>query len=413
MFRAVHPEVLTPDWLPPVPLGRRGPLASLLRWLGEPRLVGAHAGSAIVLGPRGSGTSTLARLAARTWAESQSVPGGAAGAVQAFIRPAEVHGAQGVAGELLRALDPEYELRGFPVSELLAGFLRRLRSARRAAVVVFDDLGPAAPDLSRLVSGLLDPGGFLPEGGEGIPPLALILAGSPEALRAIAKTRWVRALEPHTLRLSPYSEADLTLIVRDRAERSLARPVPAEWVERVVRRAVRDNGSASRAVEVLRRELAGPALSEVGPVYSSVATGPVLSIEPPLLSALGQLEEGVPVRVGELRNRTTELARTQGEVPMPATTFWRRIIRLERAGLVRRQVRTGGSGGSLSTVALVRPLGEWTSVMDRSRTLPAAVPRSDLSPMWAAPLGEWDPDPRGRRGEPSGLPFAMTDDGPA
>jgi hypothetical protein len=413
MFRAVHPEVLAPGWLPPVPLGRRGHLASLIRWIEAPGSGGSHAGAAVVLGPRGSGTSTLARLAARAWAESLPGSGGLTGAVVANIRPAEVHGPQGVAGELLRALDPDYELRGFPVSELLAGFLRRLRSAHRPAVVVLDDVGPGAPDLSRVVSGLLDPGGFLPEGGDGIPPLALILAGSEEALRAIAKTKWTRWLEARTLRLLPYTEAELTVIVRDRAERSLARSVPVEWVERVVRRAVRDNGSATRAVDVLRRELVGPTISEVGPVYSSSVAPPMITIEPPLLSALGQLEEGVPVRIGELRNRTTDLARTQGEVPLPATTFWRRIIRLERAGLVRRSVRTGGSGGSLSTVAVVRPLGEWSSVMDRSRTLPVADPRTDLSPLWAAPLGEWDPEPRSRRGEPSGLPFAMTDDGSA
>ena len=413
MFRAVHPEVLAPDWLPPVPLGRRGPLASVLRWLGEPVFTGARTGSAIILGPRGSGTTTLARLAARSWAESQPLPSGVSGVAQAWIRPAESRGAHGAAGELLRSLDPEYELRGFPVSELLAGFLRRLRTAQRPAVVVFDDVGPAAPDLSRLVAGLLDPGGFLPEGGEGVPPLALILAGSPEASRTVAKTKWARALEPRTLRLLPYTASELSAIVKDRAERSLGRSVPTEWVDRVVRPAVRDHASAARAIEGLRRELIGPVLSTVGPVYSSPTSKPAFTIEPPLLSALGQLEEGVPVRVGELRNRTTELARTRGEVPMPATTFWRRIIRLERAGVVRRQVRTGGSGGSLSTVAVVRPLGEWSLATDRSQIPRVDVPRSDLSPMWAAPLEEWDPEGRGRRGEPSGLPFAMTDDGAA
>ncbi len=412
MFRAVHPEVLAPDWLPPVPLGRRGPLASLVRWLAEPCAVRSLAGAAIVLGPRGSGTSTLARLAARTWAEGQPAEGGSGNIVQALIRLPEVHGAQGAAGALLRALDPEYELRGFPVSELLAGFLRRLRSAKRPAVVVFDAVGPGAPELSRLVSGLVDPDGFLPEGGEGVPPIAVLLSGSPEALRALGKSKLARVLGTHTLRLLPYTESELTPIVRDRAERSLGRPVPAEWVERVVRRALRDNGSATRAVEVLRRELVGPDVSELGPVYSSAGVGPEISIEPPLLSALGQLEEGVPIRIGELRHRAIDLARTSGESPMPATTFWRRIIRLERAGFVRRNVRTGGSGGSLSTVAVVRPLGEWSNVRDRSRTLPAGATRPELSPLWAAPLGEWDPEPRARRGEPSALPFAMTDDGP-
>jgi hypothetical protein len=371
------------------------------------------AGGAIVLGPRGSGTSTLARLAARTWAAAQPSPPEPGGVVQAFIRCSESHGAHGIAGALLRALDPEYELRGFSVPELLAGFLRRLRGSGRPAVVVFDDLGPGAPDLSRMVSGLLDPNGFLPEGGEGVPPIAVLLAGSVEAVRTVTKSKVPRSLLARSVQLAPYGAAELTAIVRDRAERSLARSVPVEWVERVVRRAVRDNGSAKRAIELLRGELVGPDISELGPVYSGPRSGGQIAVEPPLLSALGQLEEGVPIRVGDLRDRATDLARTYGEPPMPATTFWRRIIRLERAGLVRRNVRTGGAGGSLSTVAVVRHVGDWSAVMDRSRTPPAVGSRTGLSPLWAAPLGEWDPEPRARRGEPSALPFVMSGDGSA
>ena len=363
-----------------------------------------------MVGPRGSGTSTLARLAARAWEEGRPPSGNPGEMVRAIVRLPEVHGVQGIAGELLRALDPAYELRGFSMSELLAGFLRRVRSAHRPAVVVLDDVGPGAPDLSRLLSGLVDPDGFLPEGGRDVPPIGVVVAGSAEALRALGKGRLQRLLEWHTLRLLPYTEAELTAIVRDRAERSLGRPVPAEWVERVVRRSVRDDGSAARAVELLRRELVGQAVSEVGPVYPGSVPAADISIEPPLLSALGQLEEGVPVRIGELRHRATDLARSHGESPLPATTFWRRIIRLERAGLVRRSVRTGGSGGSLSTIAVVRPFGEWSAFTDRSRTLPAGATRPDLSPVWAAPLGEWDPEPRTRRAEPSALPFAMSDD---
>lgn len=385
----------------------------MVRWLTETPLDRAHAGIAIVWGPRGSGSSTLARLAARAWADARRASSASGPVVQAWIRPTEMHGAQGAAGALLRALDPQYELRGFPISELLAGFLRRLRASQRPAVVLFDDLGPGGPDLSRLLAGLIDPEGFLPEGGEGIPPLAVLLAGTEEGQRAIAKSRWSQALETRTLHLAAYTETDLTAIVRDRAERTLARSVPREWVERVVYRAVRDHGSARRAVEVLRRELVGPAVSELGPVYSSSVGTVPMAIEPPLLSALGQLEEGVPVRIGELRHRATDLARKDGHAPLPATTFWRRIIRLERAGLVRRSVRTGGTGGSLSTVALVRPLGEWCTITDRARTPPIGAPRDGPSPMWAAPLGGWDPESGARPAEPSALPFAMSDDGAA
>lgn len=410
MWRAIHPEVLSPEWLPPVPLGRRGDLASLDRWLTEPVDARSRSSAAVVVGPRGSGTSVLARLAARSWVESQ--PSGLApgGAVRVRVALPEVHGAQGAAGELLRGLDPEYEPRGFPVADLMAGFLRRLRSAGRPAVVVFDDLGPDAPDLARVCAALLDPDGFLPEGGDGVPAIAVLLAGSPEGLHVIGKEKLGRRLEPRTLRLLPYSEAELAAIVQDRAERSLGRSVPAEWVERVVRKVRRDNGSAVRAIELLRRELVTRYASEVGPVYPVPGVTPSIPIEPPLWHALEQLEEGMPVRIGELRNRARQAARTRGELPIAATTFWRRIIRLERAGVLRRSVRTGGSGGSLSTVVLAQPLRDWATVTDRFRTPPGVAPTNDLSPLWAAPV-EWDPEPRSRRGEPSGLPFALSDDG--
>jgi hypothetical protein len=412
MFRAVHPEVLAPDWLPPVPLGRRGPLAALVRWLSEPLASGAPNGAAAVIGPRGSGSSTLARLAARAWTEARPATGALPRPLLATVRVPEHHGAHGVAGALLRALDPDYELRGFPVSELMAGFLRQLRRAQRPTVVVLDDVGPAAPELSRLVSGLIDPGAYLPEGTQGLPPLALLVAGSSETARALGKGALAYRLLDRATRLLPYTEPELTTIVLDRAQRALGRPVPVEWVSRIVRRTARDQFSASRAVELLRRELIGREMSELGPVYHGSDPPAGLEIESPLLGALGQLEEGVPVRVGELHALATGLARTQGEPPMPATTFWRRILRLERAGLVRRTVRTGGAGGSLSTIAVVRPVGDWPSTTERLRTPRAGGSRSVPFPLWAAPLEEaWDPVPRERREVPSALPFGTTDDG--
>lgn len=410
MFRAVHPEVLAPDWLPPVPFGRRNHLASLLRWLTEPTVETATAGCAVVVGPRGSGTSTLARLTAAEWIVSLPPSPGSGRPILAHVRVPEVHGPQGVAGALLQCLDPEYELRGFSVSELLAGFLRRLRATGTPAVVVLDDIGPGCPDLSRLVAGIVDPEGFLPEGGAGLPPLALVLAGSVEALHLVSKARVGKRLGPRTLRLPPYGEGELSVILRDRAERALGRTVPTEWVSRVVHRAVRAGGSARRAIEMLRHELVGPEVSAVGPVYPISGVQSTLTIEPPLLSALGLMEEGVPVRIGDLRDRASGFAKAQGEAAMPATTFWRRIIRLERAGVVRRTVRTGGAGGSLSMVALVRPLGAEGGPTDPGQTLPVGVDSVAPFPLWAAPLEEWESEGRSRRAEPSALPFSMTDD---
>ena len=97
-------------------------------------------------------------------------------------------------------------------------------------------------------------------------------------------------------------------------------------------------------------------------------------------------EDAVEVREWEAR-----LAREEGVPPMPATTLWRRLLRLEAEGLLRRDVRPGGSGGTRSVLTPLRPLVEWPATLTRGSPR-AAAPTS--SPSWGAwPVGEGPPPP--------------------
>ena len=91
----------------------------------------------------------------------------------------------------------------------------------------------------------------------------------------------------------------------------------------------------------------------------------------------------------EMKGKTTygngilTLAQEQGARPLPTTTLWRRIVRLEQAGYVRREIRPGGSGGTLSLVRVLTPIEEWVTTDLRPGTRPAVGPYAGS----AAPSG--------------------------
>jgi len=278
---------------------------------------------------------------------------------------------------LLQRVDEGFDGRGFPVSEVLAGLLRRLRREGRPTIVVLDDIGVAGPDLLPVVRAFAEPDRFLPEGESGLPPIWMILAGTRESLAGLDRALGPRFPVGPFVHVSEYDPELLRAIARDRAERALGHPPPAKLVERVVRRTIEDGGSARRAVELLRREMLGGSVRELRDGVSPGRSRGI-SIEPWVVRAIGVASQGRAARVAEVKRIEAELALAQGSRPLPTTTLWRRIVRLEQAGYVRREIRPGGSGGTLSVVKVLTPVDEWVTVSRRTGSRPTAGP-------WVAP----------------------------
>ncbi len=379
MFPTAHPEVLAEDWLPPVVLGREAAVVDVVRRLDPPTPHAAPPWMVAVVGPRGCGSSSVARRAAREVADRVrgTQPGPPPRVIS--IRTARCRGSHGVASELLHSIDDGFDGRGFPLLEVLAGFLRRVRRDGRPVVLVLDDVRPGGPDLSPILRALGAPDRFLPEGEHGLPALWVVLAGSPDAVRkAEVDLGGLWRIGPF-VRLPPYEPQELRRLLEDRADRALGRPSPGALLNACVERSVADGGGAARSVELLRRALVAPGERRSDSPRLRRARSPPVAVEPRVVRAIEEAAQGVAARVGEVRRFEARLARAAGEHPLPATTLWRRIVRLEQAGYVRRDVRPGGSGGTRSVLRVLAPVDEWVIAPALPGTLRA-------SGGWTAPV---------------------------
>ncbi len=397
MAAVAHSEVLAHDWLPPVAFGRARELQELLRRLDPPTPRTPGPWIVGVAGSSGSGTSTVARRAAREVVERVRASLGEPFPRSISVRTSFLRGAHGVATALLQRLDDGFDGRGFAVPEILAGFLRRLRRESRPAVIVLDDIGVGGPDLAPILRAFAEPDRFLPEGESGLPPLWTILAGTPEGLGGLDRSVGCRLRLGPWVPVTPYDLATLRAIVSDRAERALGVPAPTDLMERVVARTAEDGGGARRAVDLLRRELLGVTYRDL---RDGIPPGRLrgVSVEPWVVRAIGVASQGRAARLGDVKRWEAELAQESGARPLPTTTLWRRIVRLEQAGYVRREIRTGGNGGTLSLVRVLTPIEEWVTNDLRPGTRPAGEPYADSA---VAPAAG---DPEFLRPEPGTLP---------
>lgn len=367
MLALPHPEVLSIDWLPPT-LPARG---SQLRdaELALDRETDRHETRFLAVeGPEGAGTSVVARRAVRAWMDRRYC-GGEWRALPVRVRPCR--GTATVAGALLRHFDPGFEPRGFPAMEILAGCLRRLKREGKPAAIVLDDLDPGAPPLAPIVRGLASPVRFLPEGDENLPPLTVVLAGRPAAVDRI---RRASGLSIPRVTLPPYSFTELETIVRERLARALGREAPADLAHAIVRRAHEEGRGAARALDLLRRELTGWTASRASSVYRPLGRERRLWVEEHLVRAIELASRPGAPTLREVRERERATAREAGVAPLPTTTFWRRVVRLEQAGYLRREVRTGGAGGSRSRLYVLLPVAEWITIPRAAGTPRASGP---------------------------------------
>jgi hypothetical protein len=387
-------EVLHPEWIPPRLLGAAEALGAAERALANVRL--DRGDPLVVVAPPGGGSSCVARSLARALLDRQT--GASRGRLLA-VRVRERHGTTGVAGELLRGFDEGFHERGFSVSEIMAGLLRRMVREGRPVVILLDDIGPGVPELGPILAALRCPERFLPEGLDRPPEYRVLLAGTsgaggPRAL--LERLGWRPGV---LLRLPTYSEAAMREILLDRAERALGGPVPAAWIDEILRQGRTEGRGVARALELLALRLGHPDRPP-RPSIAPALPGPGPAGER-LARALEEACADGPAPLARVRALEDRFARESGDSPLPTTTFWRRIVRLEQGGSIVREVRSGGPGGSRSVIRLLRPLRPGSGATARPGTPPASAVRSLGGP--AVVLGTWSWAPRPARPAPDGF----------
>jgi hypothetical protein len=342
-------QVLEQSWRAPRLVGREELLEGQQRALGNALASDGRAAVSVV-GPRGSGTSSVAECAVASFFERFL---GRRSPLVLRVDTSQCRTPGLLVKALFRQIDPAIQLGGASTEFLSMLLLRRLRSLARSALVWLDQVH-ATGEFGRVARALARPQEVLPEGTDGLPPLLLVASGSREVIPEVVDT--VRVAIP------PLQGADLLEALRARAALAFQTPplpevlrawadltVASGWGLAMVGDLLAEAGARAEARSSFRVELQDVVLPSSLPRHGRDAEGFGQTILEVLRAAAGSLT------AGELRRRVAEGCASSGmRAPTPAR-LWRHVVGLERKGLVQREVRLGGAGGSRTMIALRPP----------------------------------------------------------
>ena len=343
-----------PSWPNPSPL--RADLVerafSLLRRTSN----GGRPNALAILGPRGAGTSYLARATLEALAAGAGAPS-APQTLRVDLRG--VRGGHPAVQALFRNLDPAFNAQGAATEHLTLLWLRRMRSEGRPFQISLDNLSGSWPTLARFLPALLDPQQILPEGVAGLPPYTVVVSGEGPA------PPWEDLPgHPPVLAVPPWERSELQLLSRKvLAGPGRGAPDPRA-VERLVGLLLTEDRGLSSLTEILSRARA--AAHDAGrtevraedletPRHVPWRLRQARSFDAFLLDFLQEMSTGAPLPLSALTQGLRRRCATLG-VPVPSVArLWRRLRRLETLGLVSRAVRVGGPGGTRSLLSLHDP----------------------------------------------------------
>ncbi len=262
---------------------------------------------------------------------------------------------------LFRGLDPAFNAQGAATEHLTLLWLRRMRSEGGTFQIWLDNFPGSWHALARFLPPLLDPRQILPEGVAGLPGFTVVLSGEgparpwedlPGNPPAMAAPAWSRPeLELLARRVlagpgagapDPKASGRLVelLLTQDRG----VSPLP-EILSRA-RSHARDAGRAELEAEDLETPRQVPWRLRQSRSFDALLLGFLRETAKEAPLALSDLTRG-------LRGRCAALG-----IPAPSVArLWRRLRRLETLGLLSREIRVGGPGGTRSLLTLCYPGG--------------------------------------------------------
>ena len=329
---------------------RSCPLKGRDEVLGELRGIVLNPSPIFIRGPRGAGTSALAReyvselrarldgrnpVVIRVDVSAQNCPGG--------------DPSYGVATSLLRHFQPDAPVKGASRARIMWWFLRRVLAEGRPVIVWLDQLRPTIRSLGSVMGPLLNPGTLLGDGGE-LPKVFLVLSGCGD----FGLNGSVKRIQVPALSVGPIHE-----ILEDwtRQTGRFWDPVTLQKVKDIF--ATRGN-SLSVMEEVLKAAVQRAGCHVIiteGDVIPPAAKGkPRANMHNVDLCVLEALRRaGGKMSTGQLSQELAKGFLQAGE-PKPTDSSIRRwMVRMQRLGMVERRVKMGGDGGTRSVVSITVP----------------------------------------------------------
>lgn len=345
-----NPRALNRSWSPSTLVGREDVLGRLETAVLAGLTPGGHV-IASVSGPRGSGSSAVAAHLGATAKDRLARPGAKGVPLVLRVDLSAHRSPNAVVSALFRGIDPDVNTHGVSTEYLSLLLLRRLRGVGRPSVIWLDQVQGATGDLWRVLGPLTQPERTLPEGSQGIPTMLVVVSGERDPLPP--------EVDAVRTQLTPLQGLDLGRAIMTRANAAFNAPPSLDAVAAIANLSVARGWGLSMVGELLgeagrRAEARGGRWLELEDVAvpSGLKHG-FRGAEPfqaLLLKVLGVLAG--PTQVGKLRQVLTVECRDAG-VPLPsASRLWRHLVRLEEKGLVQREVRLGGKGGTNTRITL-------------------------------------------------------------
>lgn len=345
------PSVLQRGWGAPVLVGRESLLGNqeqaVLSGLSPGKLV-----SVSIMGPRGSGTSAVAGHLAATVKSRLTRPGSKGEPLVLRADLSEIRSPASLVNALFQQIQPDFPGKGASAEFLTLLLARRIRTLGRPTIIWVDQV-PAKPSgLVRVLGPLADPSRIMPEGPEGLPSMLLVASGASHVLPEDAGV--IRAGLP------PLQGRELVQAILNRAALAFNAPPSLEAAHAIANLVVARGWGLSMVGELLAE--AGRRAGARGgrwleaedvalPVHLPRAARESTSFDSILMDVLRSLKGSTSV--ADLKPVLKEKCLGAGLRLPTQARLWRHLVRLERRGLIGRDVRLGGSGGS-STIIQVK-----------------------------------------------------------
>ena len=313
----------------------------------------------ILEGPRGAGTSTLAGMLVdqvkRTWQRSSREDPVVVHVDVSSLNHTKGDPSRGVATAILRKFNVDFSPVGYPTGQIVQWALRRISVQPKPVVVWLDQVHEDTRTLAEVLEPLVEFERVMETGAE-LPAILVVVSGTGKAdlgsWPESASTKWIH--------VSPLPRETIRNIVEGRASQAGRVFMP---------------GAMTKVEDILLTS--GMGLSVLDEILQATVPragcqGIVTEgdVEPPARRAwrhrggkqveLQMLEvlrkAGGKVTMGQLVKGLSMTFVENGECAPTGGSIRRWAVRLERSGLVERQVTMGGMGGTRSVVALTTGL---------------------------------------------------------